>query len=91
MVRELGRVFILGDYLQSKKTVIYGACDTSRTLYNQFVEKGLEVVAVVDRSADSLENVFSCPLIKPEVFSLYYFSHFFEQIRKLRKGYRRGG
>ncbi len=74
---EPGRVFVLGDFLQNKKTVIYGAGSTGRKLYDQLIGKGIEVVAVVDKNADSLEKTFFCPLITPESFFYNHFSHDF--------------
>lgn len=82
---EPGRVFILGDYLQNKKTVIYGAGATGRKLYSQLVERGIDVVAVVDRNADSLDNTFFCPLITPESFFYNHFSQDFIFIANLSK------
>lgn len=68
MMKKAGRRFILCDYLQNKKIVIYGAGDTGKTLYSQLLDKGIDVVAVVDQNADFLENTFFCPLHKPEIF-----------------------
>ena len=89
---EPGRVFVLGDFLQNKKTVIYGAGSTGRKLYDQLIGKGIEVVAVVDKNADSLEKTFFCPLITPESFFITIFHMIlflllmYQQQQKVRSG-----
>ncbi len=75
-MREPGRIFILDDYLQNKKIVIYGAGATGRKLYNQLVDERIDVAAVVDKNADSIENTFVCPLITPESFFYNHFSQY---------------
>lgn len=54
---------------KNKKIVIYGALASGQIIYKTIQERGWgDVVAVVDRDADrlSLEDVFHCPLMKPE-------------------------
>lgn len=76
-MHEPGRIFVIDEYLQDKKIVIYGAGLTGRQLYSQLKDRGIDVIAVVDRNADVIENSFSCPLIKPEAFFYNHFSQYY--------------
>lgn len=76
-MQELGRIFVLDKYLQDKIIVIYGAGLTGRQLYSQLIDRGINVVAVVDKNADMIKNSFSCPLINPEIFFYNHFSYDF--------------
>lgn len=66
MKYEPGRRFLIEDYLNNKRVVIYGGGATGQILYNQLLKKSINVVAVLDKNAECLQNIFSCPLIKPE-------------------------
>lgn len=65
--QELGQRFIFDDYLLNSRVVIWGASEIGKSLYRQLLEiVNIDVVAVIDKNAAEINNIFLCPFAQPE-------------------------